>query len=62
MEFFSAKHGILGIDSDDLMASGKTDSSGHFELQGYTYEFTTIDPKLNIYHDCNDGIKVVSHL
>uniref|UniRef100_A0A1I7ZRQ4 Transthyretin-like family protein n=1 Tax=Steinernema glaseri TaxID=37863 RepID=A0A1I7ZRQ4_9BILA len=45
-----------GIDTDDLMASGKTDSEGRFSLQGYTSEFTTIDPKLNIYHDCNDGI------
>uniref|UniRef100_A0A0N5AQ94 Transthyretin-like family protein n=1 Tax=Syphacia muris TaxID=451379 RepID=A0A0N5AQ94_9BILA len=47
-----------GIDSDDLMASTKTDSKGRFELQGHTSEFTTIDPKLNIYHDCNDGVKV----
>ncbi|TKR67971.1 hypothetical protein L596_024033 [Steinernema carpocapsae] len=45
-----------GIDTDDLMASGKTDADGRFSLQGYTSEFTTIDPKLNIYHDCNDGI------
>lgn len=44
-----------GIDADDLMASGTTDSQGRFELSGYTHEFTTIDPKLNIYHDCNDG-------
>uniref|UniRef100_A0AC35ER33 Uncharacterized protein n=1 Tax=Panagrolaimus sp. PS1159 TaxID=55785 RepID=A0AC35ER33_9BILA len=47
-----------GIDTDDLMASGKTDGSGHFDLQGYTHEFTTIDPKINIYHDCNDGLTV----
>uniref|UniRef100_A0A914YA81 Transthyretin-like protein 5 n=1 Tax=Panagrolaimus superbus TaxID=310955 RepID=A0A914YA81_9BILA len=45
-----------GIDTDDLMASGKTDGSGHFDLQGHTHEFTTIDPKINIYHDCNDGL------
>ena len=48
----------LGIDSDDLMASGKTDGQGQFSLKGHTEEFTTIDPKLNIYHDCEDGIKV----
>ncbi|CAJ0942743.1 unnamed protein product, partial [Mesorhabditis belari] len=46
-----------GIDMDDLLDSGTTDAQGHFELKGYTSEFTTIDPKLNIYHDCNDGIK-----
>uniref|UniRef100_A0A915E729 Transthyretin-like protein 5 n=1 Tax=Ditylenchus dipsaci TaxID=166011 RepID=A0A915E729_9BILA len=45
-----------GLDADDLLASGKTDRSGHFELEGYTHEITTIDPKLNIYHDCNDGL------
>uniref|UniRef100_A0A0K0F8W8 Transthyretin-like family protein n=1 Tax=Strongyloides venezuelensis TaxID=75913 RepID=A0A0K0F8W8_STRVS len=44
-----------GIDADDLMAKGKTDGSGFFELSGYTHEMTTIDPKVNIYHDCNDG-------
>ena len=47
-----------GIDTDDLLASGKTDSQGRFELSGYTHEFTTIDPKLNVYHDCNDGLTV----
>ncbi|CAI4230802.1 unnamed protein product [Auanema sp. JU1783] len=46
-----------GIDADDLMASGKTDSQGHFEISGHTDEVTSIDPKLNIYHDCQDGIK-----
>ncbi|VDK53423.1 unnamed protein product [Anisakis simplex] len=43
-----------GIDTDDLLAQGKTDSRGYFELQGYTKEITTIDPKVNIYHDCDD--------
>uniref|UniRef100_A0A1I7YI25 Transthyretin-like family protein n=1 Tax=Steinernema glaseri TaxID=37863 RepID=A0A1I7YI25_9BILA len=46
-----------GIDADDLMAAGKTDGAGRFELKGHTSEFTPIDPKLNIYHDCNDGVK-----
>ncbi|CAI5454185.1 unnamed protein product [Caenorhabditis angaria] len=44
-------------DSDDLMDSGTTDANGQFHLSGWTKEYTTIDPKLNIYHDCNDGIK-----
>lgn len=39
------------------MASGKTDSSGHFDLSGSADEFTSIEPKINIYHDCDDGIK-----
>ncbi|GMT18163.1 hypothetical protein PFISCL1PPCAC_9460 [Pristionchus fissidentatus] len=46
-----------GIDPDDLMADGKTNADGYFDLKGYTSEFTPIDPKLNIYHDCEDGIK-----
>uniref|UniRef100_A0A914Q083 Uncharacterized protein n=1 Tax=Panagrolaimus davidi TaxID=227884 RepID=A0A914Q083_9BILA len=45
-----------GIDTDDLMAEGTTDGNGNFRLQGYTSEFTTIDPKINVYHDCNDGV------
>uniref|UniRef100_A0A915C4W9 Transthyretin-like family protein n=1 Tax=Parascaris univalens TaxID=6257 RepID=A0A915C4W9_PARUN len=47
-----------GIDADDLMAEGKSDQQGSFELKGHTDEFTTIDPKLNVYHDCEDGLKV----
>uniref|UniRef100_A0A183GME7 Transthyretin-like family protein n=1 Tax=Heligmosomoides polygyrus TaxID=6339 RepID=A0A183GME7_HELPZ len=39
-----------------LMAAGKTDSRGHFEIKGHAEEFTSIEPKLNIYHDCDDGI------
>ncbi|KAI1730500.1 transthyretin-like family domain-containing protein [Ditylenchus destructor] len=46
-----------GIDTDDLMAHTETDSEGHFQLKGFTHEITTIDPKINIYHDCEDGIK-----
>uniref|UniRef100_A0A7E4WDF0 Transthyretin-like family protein n=1 Tax=Panagrellus redivivus TaxID=6233 RepID=A0A7E4WDF0_PANRE len=42
---------------DDLMAKTKTDANGHFELSGSEDEFTPIDPKINIYHDCNDGVK-----
>ncbi|KAH7697046.1 transthyretin-like protein 1 precursor, partial [Aphelenchoides avenae] len=45
-----------GIDADDKMAEGKTDANGEFELKGFTHEITTIDPKLNIYHDCNDNL------
>ncbi|CAJ0580752.1 unnamed protein product, partial [Mesorhabditis spiculigera] len=46
-----------GIDLDDLMDSGVSDSRGHFELRGYTSEISTIDPQVDIYHDCNDGKK-----
>ena len=49
----------LVINTDDLMASGETDSDGRFLLEGSTDEITTIDPKLNIYHDCADGFMVM---
>uniref|UniRef100_A0A914CGD9 Transthyretin-like protein 5 n=1 Tax=Acrobeloides nanus TaxID=290746 RepID=A0A914CGD9_9BILA len=43
-----------GIDLDDLMDEGITDAEGHFKLSGKETEFTSIDPKVNVYHDCND--------
>ncbi|KAE9413951.1 hypothetical protein Angca_007023 [Angiostrongylus cantonensis] len=46
-----------GPDLDDLMAEGTTDSMGQFLLYGHTSEIMTIDPKLNIYHDCDDSLK-----
>ncbi|PIO61950.1 Transthyretin-like family protein [Teladorsagia circumcincta] len=45
------------VDTDDLMASGKTDSNGEYNLSGSTKEITGIEPYIAIYHDCNDGIK-----
>lgn len=41
-----------GVDADDFMAETNSQSDGHFEISGYSHEFTTIDPKINIYHDC----------
>lgn len=46
------------LDTDDVMAKGKTDSSGSFSLSGTSKEVTGIEPYLAIYHDCKDGIKV----
>ncbi|PAV71468.1 hypothetical protein WR25_12221 [Diploscapter pachys] len=34
------------LSPDELMASGRTDGSGHFELKGDAAEFTSIEPKL----------------
>uniref|UniRef100_A0A0M3IPM7 Transthyretin-like family protein n=1 Tax=Ascaris lumbricoides TaxID=6252 RepID=A0A0M3IPM7_ASCLU len=44
------------FDLDDLMDKGYSNSNGSFELSGHVDEITPIDPKLNIYHDCNDGL------
>ncbi|KAI3411890.1 hypothetical protein GPALN_001951 [Globodera pallida] len=46
-----------GVDTDDFMGETITDSKGHFRVEGFTHEFTSIDPKINIYHDCHDGGK-----
>uniref|UniRef100_A0A914C6T0 Transthyretin-like protein 5 n=1 Tax=Acrobeloides nanus TaxID=290746 RepID=A0A914C6T0_9BILA len=43
-----------GLDLDDLLMESVSDKKGRFYLKGYTTEISTIDPKLNIYHDCND--------
>ncbi|CAI2348912.1 unnamed protein product [Caenorhabditis sp. 36 PRJEB53466] len=44
------------VSPDELMDSAKTDSDGHFKLSGSADEISGIDPKINIYHDCDDGI------
>lgn len=36
------------------MGETTTDSQGRFELSGSNAEVSTIDPKINIYHDCED--------
>uniref|UniRef100_A0A915PDT7 Transthyretin/hydroxyisourate hydrolase domain-containing protein n=1 Tax=Setaria digitata TaxID=48799 RepID=A0A915PDT7_9BILA len=48
-----------GLDMDEFMAKTKTDRNGHFRISGSISEITSIDPKLNIYHDCNDGWIVI---
>ncbi|KAK5965894.1 Mediator of RNA polymerase II transcription subun it 22 [Trichostrongylus colubriformis] len=45
------------IDPHDVLDEGFSDSSGVFRLAGATQEFTAMEPALEIYHDCNDGIK-----
>ncbi|PIO61341.1 Transthyretin-like family protein [Teladorsagia circumcincta] len=42
---------------DELMDSAESDSHGKFKLSGHADEIGAIEPKLNIYHDCDDGIK-----
>jgi len=42
------------MDPDDLMAEGRTDANGTFHLSGSEWETTTIDPKVMVYHDCED--------
>lgn len=45
---------LLG-DADDLLDERFTDANGEFRLDGTTRELTTIEPKLIIYHDCDDN-------
>lgn len=53
---------FAGLDMDDLMGEGTTDANGEFLISGWNQEVSTIDPKLNIYHDCNDWIWVIKIL
>nr|QYM90047.1 TTR-31 [Haemonchus contortus]UYC36091.1 transthyretin-like protein 31 [Haemonchus contortus]CDJ90791.1 Transthyretin domain containing protein [Haemonchus contortus] len=39
---------------DTLMDEGLSDKDGHFLLKGNDTEWSKIDPKLNIYHNCED--------
>ncbi|KAI1714457.1 transthyretin-like family domain-containing protein [Ditylenchus destructor] len=41
-------------DPDDLMGETQTDKDGYFVVKGNETEVTTIDPKINIYHNCED--------
>ena len=43
---------------DELMDSAKTDDDGKFHLSGTADEISSIEPKLVIFHDCNDFLKV----
>ncbi|CAI4230564.1 unnamed protein product [Auanema sp. JU1783] len=44
-----------GVVFDSFMAEDKTDSNGEFKLSGTETEISSIDPQVNIYHDCDDG-------
>lgn len=49
------KKNFIGLDFDDFMGETITDSRGYFEVSGSNAEVSPIDPKINIYHDCEDG-------
>ncbi|CAJ0962191.1 unnamed protein product, partial [Mesorhabditis belari] len=45
------------LGKDDLLGSSKSDADGSYAASGHAREILSIDPKINIYHDCNDGTK-----
>ncbi|EPB72690.1 Transthyretin-like family protein [Ancylostoma ceylanicum] len=47
-----------GPDPDDLLAQGVTDANGNINLQGSETETTNIDPVFNVYHNCDDKLKL----
>lgn len=49
-------HSVFAIsaDPDDLMGQTASNEDGEFEVQGSETELSDIDPKLNIYHNCED--------
>lgn len=40
---------------DSKMDDQTSDANGEFELKGTETEISSIDPRVNIYHDCEDG-------
>ncbi|GMR46446.1 hypothetical protein PMAYCL1PPCAC_16641 [Pristionchus mayeri] len=40
---------------DDHLASSESNADGSFNISGTDNEVTRLDPKINIYHDCDDG-------
>ncbi|MFH4975593.1 hypothetical protein AB6A40_002302 [Gnathostoma spinigerum] len=46
-----------GLNPDDLVDQSRSLWNGAFVVSGSVDERSPIDPKLNIYHDCNDGWK-----
>ena len=44
------------------MAEGLSNEEGEFHLEGVDTEWTTIDPKINIYHNCQDEAVVSLYL
>lgn len=47
---------VSAIGLDGFMGQTRTDSQGHFQVSGYQTDITTLDPKLNIYHDCHNSL------
>uniref|UniRef100_A0A0N5B9V3 Transthyretin-like family protein n=1 Tax=Strongyloides papillosus TaxID=174720 RepID=A0A0N5B9V3_STREA len=48
------------LDIDDLIADTKSNMSGEFTVQGSHREITSIDPKVVIFHNCNEVIGICS--
>ncbi|CAJ0941867.1 unnamed protein product, partial [Mesorhabditis belari] len=40
---------------DSKMGETHSDTNGFFQLIGTGREISTVDPKVNFYHDCNNG-------
>ncbi|CEF69112.1 Transthyretin-like family-containing protein [Strongyloides ratti] len=48
------------LDIDDLIAETKSDMNGDFKVQGSHREITSIDPKVVLFHNCNEFIAICS--
>ncbi|CEF62031.1 Transthyretin-like family-containing protein [Strongyloides ratti] len=47
-----------GPDPDDLLDQGYTDANGEFLLKGDERELTNIDPRLKVYHNCDNSLSL----
>uniref|UniRef100_A0A914D227 Transthyretin-like family protein n=1 Tax=Acrobeloides nanus TaxID=290746 RepID=A0A914D227_9BILA len=43
---------------DNLLATGNTDSNGGFDLTGKINDITSMDPKVDIFHNCDNSALV----
>uniref|UniRef100_A0A914E976 Uncharacterized protein n=1 Tax=Acrobeloides nanus TaxID=290746 RepID=A0A914E976_9BILA len=41
---------------DDLLAEGNTNSQGQFQLTGKIRDITSMDPKVDLFHNCHNSI------
>ncbi|KAF1761293.1 hypothetical protein GCK72_009549 [Caenorhabditis remanei] len=44
------------IDDDDFMSYAVTDELGNFNMSGSEVEISGIEPYINIFHKCDDGL------
>lgn len=60
---FSLKVGFDEVNNFGLIPSFSSNAGVYIILfQGYERELTPIDPIFKVYHDCDDGMKVVDRI
>jgi hypothetical protein len=47
---------LCSVTTDNFLAQGSTNQQGYFTLRGKENLITSMDPKLNVYHKCDDRL------